>query len=143
MPRERSPGRLRPFALAAAVLFAAGCTRPLALQHEYFAPLGGVATLDGIKAGHMVSHHRALQMAQRACGSAALDSVPDPVPDPGPDPGHAAALRALAETCAGTIAKTGPVAAHGATANAYRRWTEDRVRELPAPAETAADAAGG
>ena len=153
---ERSVPRLdcrllRPLAVAAVLLFAAGCMRPLAHQHEFFAPRSGVAALASIKTGHAINHHRALQAAQRACGSPALADAsvpgserPGPErPDPGPEPGHAAALRALAVVCAGTVADPGPVAAHGATSNAFRRWTEDEVRELPAPSETAASAAGG
>ena len=151
MRRERSVPRLdcrllRPLAVAAALLFAAGCMRPLAHQHEFFAPRSGVAALASIKAGHAISHHRALQAAQRACDAPALAHDPGPGserPDPGPESGHAAALRALAGVCTGTVAEPGPVAAHGATSNAFRRWAEDTVRELPSPSETAASAAGG
>ena len=154
MRRERSVPSLgsrllRACAAAAAVLlFAAGCMRPLAHQHEFFAPGSGVAALATVKTGHALSHHRALQAAQRACGPPALADAPGPgserpVSESGPDPGHAAALRALAGVCAGTVADPGPVDAHGATSNAFRRWTEDQVRELPAPSETAASAAGG
>ena len=132
--------RLRACAAAAAVLCVLGCTRPLALQHEYFAPGSGVAALANVKSGHAVSHHRALQAAQRACDHPAPDEPPDPGPD---DPRRSAALRALGEVCAGTVVRTGPVTAHGASANAFRRWTEDEVRELPTPSETATSAAGG
>ena len=144
MRRERSTSSLgshllRPCAVAAALVLAAGCTRPLAVQHEYFRPGSGVAALTSVKAAHAVSHHRALQAAQRACGSPDLPEAPAP----GPDMGAGAATRALAETCAKTVAKTGSVAAHGAASNAYRRWTQDKVRELPAPSETASSAGGG
>ena len=133
------PGFLGPCAVAAALAVAAGCTRPLALQHEYFRPGSGAAALASVKTGHAVSHHRALQAAQRACRAPALADAPAP----GPDLGSEAAFRALAETCANTVAETGPVSAHGASANAFRRWTNDEVRDLPAPAETGAAAAGG
>ena len=123
----------------AAVVLATGCTRPLAVQHEYFRPGSGVAALASVKATHTVSHHRALQAAQRACGSPDLPEAAVP----GPEMGAEAATLALAETCAKTVAKTGSVAAHGATANAFRRWTEDQVRELPATSETASSAGGG
>ena len=59
----------------------------------------------------------------------------------GPNPGSAAAREALADLCA-TPARP-PVAAYGAASNAYRRWVEDQVRELPAPSETAAYGAAG
>ena len=155
MRRERSVPNLdsrllRPCAVAAAaiLLLAAGCMRPLAHQHEFFSPRSGVAALATIKTGHAVNHHRALQAAQRSCGSSTLADASGPGserPDsvPGPEPGHSAALRALAGACADTVAKTGPVAAHGAASNAFRRWTDDKVRELPSPSETAASAAGG
>ena len=156
MRRERSVPSLdsrllRPCAVVATatMLFAAaGCMRPLAHQHEFFSPGSGVAALAATRAGHAVSHHRALQAAQRACDSPALADASGPGPerpgpDFGPDQGHPAALRALADVCAGTVARTEPAAAHGATSDAFRRWTEDRVRELPSPSETAASAAGG
>ena len=153
MRRERSVPSLdsrllRSCAVAAALLFTAGCMRPLAQQQDFFSPRSGVAALATVKTGHAISHHRALQAAQRACDSPALADASGPGPEhpgsePGPDPGHSTALRALAEVCADTVAKTEPVAAHGATANAYRRWKEDGVRELPDPSETASSAGGG
>ena len=59
----------------------------------------------------------------------------------GPNPAFAAAREALAGLCATPPGP--PAAAYGGTSNAYRRWVEDQVRELPEPSETAASAAGG
>lgn len=139
---------LRSCAVAVALLLAAGCTRPLAHQQEFFAPRSGVAALATVKTGHAISHHRSLQAAQHACDSPALADASGPGPErpgsePGPEPGYSSALRALADVCAGTVARTGSVAARGAAANAFRRWQEDQVRELPAPSETATSAGGG
>ena len=136
-----------PFRSAAVILLAvlaAGCTQPLAVQNEFFSPLTDKADRIGSRTELTVSHQRALQAAQRACGTpSSVRVAPDASTHPasGPSPGLAAAGRALADLCA-TPARP-PTAAHGATSNAYRRWVEDRVRELPEAAETAAGAAGG
>ena len=133
--------------VAVAILLAAlatGCARPLAIQHEFFEPSGGVADRIGTRAWHAVGHHRAQQVARHACGSSAAAPVPAgevPVPT-GPAAGFTAANReALAVLCAD--GEPAPAAAYGGTSNAYRRWVEDQVRELPAASETAASAAGG
>ena len=139
--RARSAGRVVAVLLLAAL--AAGCVRPLAVQHEFFSPLNG--TTAGIKerARHEVAHHRALQAARQGCpttGHVAVRTGETGVAE-GSDFGSAAARKAFAELCDAPARP--PVAAYGATSNAYRRWVEDRVRELPDPAETAAGAAGG
>ncbi len=133
--------------IAAAMLLAAlcaGCGRPLALQHEFFEPLSGSADRIGTQARHAISHHRALQIARQACGTSAAAPAPaeETSAPGGPDSGFAAANReALAALCASEGRRT--EAAYGGASNAYRRWVEDEVRELPETAETAAPAAGG
>ena len=125
-------------------VLAAGCGRPLALQHEFFSPMNGNADRIGAQARYAVSHHRALQAVQHACGTPSSASIAPGVPDHargGPNPGSTAANEALADLC-DTPARP-PVAAHGATSNAYERWVEDKVRDLPSTSETAAGAAGG
>ena len=134
------PGLRRSRVAAATLLgiLAAGCNRPLALQHEYFWPTSGPAARTSVQVQHALSHQLALQAAQRAC------ATPVPAaPPPGPDLGSPAAREALAEVCAGTVARPAAVSAHGATSNAHRRWVEDRVRELPDPSETASSVGGG
>ena len=132
--------------IAAAMLLAAlavGCVRPLAVQHEFFAPTSGSADRISTQTRHVASHYRALQVARRSCGSEATASVPPAetgVPA-GPDSASAGARKALAEICAGP--QRPPVAAHGGLKNAYDRWVDDGVRELPAASETAAAATGG
>ena len=132
---------------AAAILLAAltaGCARPLAVQHEFFEPTSGVADRIGTQAGHAIGRHRAQQVAQHACGSNAATPVPagEARGPAGPAAGFAAANRtALVELCA-EVEQT-PTTAYGGTSNAYRRWIEDEVRDLPAASETAASAAGG
>ena len=54
-----------------AVALAAGCARPLAVQHEYFAPASGSIDRASVVTQHLVSHYRALQTAQRWCAVAA------------------------------------------------------------------------
>ena len=136
----------RPVRVATAMLFvtfAAGCGHPLAFQHEFFAPLSGTADRIGNRARHAVSHHRALQAAQRACGSGTASALlPADEADlrGGTNSRFEAARGALADICATPVR---PVAAHGAGSDAYRRWVEDQVRDLPGASETAASATGG
>lgn len=139
--RGRSAGRVVAVVLLATL--AAGCVRPLAVQHEFFSPLSGTSAGINDQARHAVAHHRALQAARHGCPAPVHASVPTGETDPagGPDFGPAAVREVLAELCSAPARP--PVAAHGATSNAYRRWVEDRVRELPKAIETAAGAAGG
>ena len=132
--------------IVAVILFAglgAGCVRPLAVQHEFFSPLNRSADRIGAQTQHAASHHRALQVARHACRTQAAAPVARdernlPV---GPNPAMPAARQTLAELCA--TPERPPAAAYGGTSNAYRRWVDDEVRELPAAAETAAPATGG
>ena len=126
-------------------LASAGCARQLAVQDEYFAPASGSSSRSLMATRHMVSHHRALQVAQRSCSFAPIPSDHPPGnarPPAGPEIGNSVADEALRRLCASTPPQL-PVAAHGASSNAYRRWVEDAVRELPQASETAASAAGG
>ena len=141
------PRRLRiPAAALLAALAAvhtAGCVRPLAVQHEFFSPASGTAARIGVRTRHAISHHHALRAARHACGKPTPAATAPGETGDGPDPGAAAAREALADLCA---APSGPpVAARGATSNAYDTWVEHygKEHELPAPSETAASAAGG
>ena len=70
MPRPSDLPRL--FRTAAACLLAAlatGCVQPLAVQNEFYSPLTGTADRIGAHTELTVSHHRALQAAQRVCGT--------------------------------------------------------------------------
>ena len=124
-------------------ILAAGCVRPLAVQDEYFSPTNGTVSATSEWIRHTVSHHRALRAALRGCASPIRTSVPrnEAEPAAGPDFGSVAAREALADLCLAPVRP--PASAHGATSNAYRRWVEDQVRELPEAADTAAGAAGG
>ena len=128
-------------AAAAAVLLAAlasGCMRPLAVQDEYFSSPGRSIARANAEALGTVRHHRALQAAQHACPRPARSAAPS-----GPDLGAPVHQAALAGICASTVAQPPPASAHGSLSNAYRRWLEDQVRELPDPSETAASAGDG
>ena len=116
---------------------AVGCHEPLALRDSYFMPDSGRAAAHRSEAEHAVRYNRAVQAARRSCP--AVDSPSIEVPG-GPD--RARARRAgLARLCADGPAP--PTAAYGGTGNAYRRWVEDRARELPEATATAAGPAGG
>ena len=136
--------RLAPVAMALLLAtLATGCVRPLSVQHEFFSPLNGSIAGITTRTQHTVSRHYALQAAQHGCPAQAPPSTQwsaGKLPG-GPNLGSAAARGALADLCA-TPARP-PAAAHGATSNAYRRWVEDEVRELPELSDTAASAAGG
>ena len=127
----------RRFRLLAGPLLVAlmgGCHSPLAVQDPYFGSAAGSTAALGAEAWHVMRYNEALRAARRSCAS----------PDPGiggqdgPDPGARARRAALADLC--TALPPRPAAAHGGTANAFRRWVEDRVRELPEPSATAARA---
>ena len=138
-----STDRTRAAAAILLVALASGCARPLAVQHEFFSPTSGLADRISTQTRHAIGHHRAQQFARFACGPNAAAPAPAEetgVPD-GPSAGFAAANReALADLCASEGRR--PAAAYGGASNAYRRWVEDRVRELPEVSETAASAAG-
>ena len=139
-----TPRRLRTLGAVLLAVLAAGCGRPLSVQHEFFSPMSGVADTIGAQTSHAVSHHRALHAAHRECGPRPSGPVAWRAPDhvrSGPTPGATAADAALAELC--DTPTRPPVAAHGATSNAYQRWVDDNVRELPSSSDTAAGAAGG
>ena len=133
--------RIVPAMLLATLI--AGCVRPLSVQHEYFSPLNGSTAGTTERTRHVVSHNRALQAAQHRCPPPVHATVaPRETKTPaGPDIGSTAAREALADLCA-TLVRSSE-AAYGGTSNAYRRWVEDEVRELPDASETAAGAAGG
>ena len=118
---------------AAAVLLSllAGCQQPLAVNDPYFRPGNTTAAAERDRVDRVLLYGRALRAAGLACRDGA-----------GRRDGRAeAGLAAPAVPCAASPKP--PPAALGGTANAYRRWVEDRVRELPEAAATAAGAAGG
>lgn len=114
-----------------------GCHQPLALQDSYFAPGNSNSAQLRRDALQALRYNRALQSARRSCPVTALPAVDAPG---GSDRG-AVRRAALGRVCAEAPSPT--VAARGGTENAYRRWIEDRVRELPDASATAAAAAGG
>ena len=134
-----------PMRVAAATLLAAvvtGCGPPLASQHEFFSPLGDNAGQIRARTRHVVSHHRALQAAQHACGPRSTGVVPpdEAGPRDGPNLRHEAAREALAGVCVAPDRRS--VAAYGAGAKAYRRWAEGQVRGLTGAAASGATTGG-
>jgi len=128
-----------------ATLATGGCVRQLAVEDEYFAAASGSGTRSRVATQHLLSHYRAWQAAQQWCSDVPNQAAPPPEDArlrSGPGLGSASAREALHGLCA-AIPPPHPVTAHGAAANAHRRWVEDDVRELPEAAQTAASAAGG
>ena len=137
------PTRTVPCAIAATLsiaLFLGGCQERLAQRNSFFAPLSGLSVSLHAETEHVLDYHQAMQAALHGCnerpGAASSNHVGsgNAVPEGALDPG------AQARPCAssGTTHAT-----HGAPLNGYRRWVEDRVRELPAPSETASSIGGG
>ena len=112
-----------------------GCSPPLSVQDEFFSPLNDTVAAQSAQTGHALNRYRALQAVRRACGTPPASDISGPPGAGGPELAPAAAHEALAELCAPPVR---PPAALGATSNAYRRWLNDAVRELPDPSESAA-----
>ncbi len=136
------PGCLRRGIFVAAaflpLLFSAGCQQPLAVHDPYFRSGNTTAAAQGAEARRVVRYRRALQTARRSCPT---DTSAEAGSRDGPVPADKAGRAALAALCADL--REPSTAAHGGTLNAYRRWVEDRIRELPEAAATGAGAAGG
>ncbi len=113
-----------------------GCEPPLASQDPYFArdwshgQAPNVAAEALGTARHLQAVHEALRHCHTPGGTSEGPS--------GADLGAAAGQAALAELCDAAARRT--TAAAGGTANAYRRWLEDRTHELP---DASAARAGG
>ena len=113
----------------------AGCQQPLAVHDPYFRPGVTSPAVQSAEARGVVMYHRALQMARQSC------SVPAASARDGSELSQGSGVAALAHVCADRPGP--PTGVYGGISNAYRRWVEDRVRDLPEAAATAADAAGG
>ena len=134
---------LLPYVMAATlsvVLLLGGCQERLAQRDSYFAPLRGLSVSLHAETEQVLDYHQAMQAALHGCNerpgaaSSSLVGSGNAVPEGALDPGAQARLCASSGTTH---------AAHGAPLNGYRRWVEDRVRELPAPSETASSIGGG
>lgn len=116
------------FAVVVVAILVGGCQQRLAEKHEYFSPSSGPGDQVTTETERVLRYHQRLQAARRACvtaGSAA--ALPDTV-----SPGKL------------VCAPQGRTrAAYGSRANAYQRWVEDGVRQLPSPSRTASSIASG
>lgn len=99
-----------------------GAGGPLSARDSFFASPSSVAAHIGLEAGTTIEAHRDLAAMQRACG--ASPAVADLQAKPNID-------------CRERTSRF-----FGRRAEAYRRWVEDQIRELPSPEETAASAGG-
>lgn len=130
---EEDAGR-RTLGVGAAFLAGAlcvACHEPLAIRNPFHgAPAQSAAALD-TKTLQVLTHHRALQAVRRTCSA--------PLP-PGrirsrPGLGPPEIGKPSEDPC--SRFRPQPVVSHGATLNAYRRWVDDQVRDLPDPSKTA------
>ena len=123
------------------VVLVAGCQGRLAQKDDYFSPFSGVVTAVKDETVRLVTYHEALHALRRFCTSEASTAVSsDALSVRDPVPGVTSTAEARQRSC---IPSTRRSAAYGSTANAYRRWVEDRVRPLPDPSETASSISGG
>ena len=134
-----------PVRIGAAMLIAAlaaGCHGQLAHKHDFFAPGSAAGARSQVETQRVLAYYQALQAAQRGCpGGRPASAIPDDASrDPTDASGHPAAQQPWARPC---LVAEGSLASHGGASNSYRRWVEDRVRELPAPAETASSIGSG
>lgn len=124
--------RTSPLGIAMAMLLAftaSGCHGRLAQKQEYFSPTSAVRDGSGARTERVLRYHQAAQAARRACNAAepvAADIV--------------SARAAWLRHCATTGRSR---AAHGGLSNAFDRWVNEEVRQLPTPTETAASVGGG
>jgi hypothetical protein len=122
MVRHRLAGAT---AVVLAAVLLGGCQStdgPLAARDSFFASPSATAAHIGLVAGAAIEAHRDLAAIQRACSAA--PAVADP------------------QATAGIECRGRTTGFYGSLAEAFRRWAEDQVRELPSPEQTAASAGG-
>ena len=126
-------------AAAALVVLLSGCWDRLAQRHGYFAPsfipTSGLHDSRDAKTERLMRYHQALQAGRRECvEKLSPNELSGAIKAESPAPSVTHTRETQARLCS-TAAATH--AAHGGALNSYRRWVEDRVRELPKPADTA------
>ena len=127
LPR-RPPAFRRSWTAAAALAATAlllgcqGVPGSLAARDSFFASPTAAARHVGLAAGASIATHQRLADVQRACGATRRTGDAQRPPD---------------DHCRDRASRY-----FGGHAEAYRRWAEDQVRELPSPTETAAGAGG-
>lgn len=123
--------------VALLVLVAAGgCQERLAQRDAYFAPFGGFQASASDEPASVIRYHQTLHAVRIGCSEAGSTAEPA---GPGSAAGAAWREAADAELLARLCEDAGEdsYAAYGGASNAYRRWVEDEVRELPKPSDTA------
>ena len=134
--RARASLSVRVGAAMLILALAAGCHGQLAHKHDFFAPGSAAGTRNQVETQRVLAYYQALQAAQHGCpGVRPAGAIGDDASlDSAAAGGQPARQQPWAPSCAGAEASH---AAHGAAANSYRRWVEDRVRPLPEPSQTA------
>ena len=122
MVRHRLAGATAVVLAAVLLQGCQGAGGPLAARDSFFASPSAVAAHIGLMAGTAIEAHQGLVEMQRACGAEPAVAAP--------------------QARAGIDCRARTTGFHGSLAEAYRRWAEDQVRELPSPEETAASAGG-
>ena len=121
---------------------AAGCHGQLAHKNDFFAPGSTAGARNQVETQRVLAYYQALQAAQHGCpGERLAGAIGDDASlDSAAAAGQPASQQPWARSCTGA---EGSHAAHGAAANSYRRWVEDRVRPLPEPSRTASSIGSG
>ena len=123
----QAPAALRSWlpgsAAVAATVLLLGCqgTQSLAARDAFFTSASSASVHAGLEVDAIVAAHLDRTTFQRACGAVGAAAVAGP-----PD----------------LVCHVRTTRFFGRRAEAYRRWAEDRVRQLPSPSDTAS-AAGG
>lgn len=126
-PETRRSGARRRFPAAAAAAAAAclagcqGVDGSLSARNAFFASPSSIAGQVGLATAATIEAHQDLAVTQRLCASAPETETAGPQE-------------------AWIVCDRRATAFHGRRAEAYRRWVEDQVRELPAPTDTASAA---
>ena len=136
------------FRLSAAmlvVMLVSGCWERLAQKDRYFSLSNQTDAQSSFETKHVLAYYRAVQVARRECtqrdpkivSSSGLHS--DEKLPAGTPPQQVLERDIWNKFC---LVQDSTRATYGGPMNGYRRWVEDRVRELPAPSDTASSVGG-
>ena len=146
LPRARTFSFLYQAAMAMlVVIFVSGCWERLAQKDRYFSLSNQTDAPSSFETKHVLAYYGAVQVARRECtqrdpkivSSGGLHS--DVTLSAGTPPQQVLGRDTWDKFC---LVQDSTRATYGGPMNGYRRWVEDRVRELPAPSDTASSVGG-